>query len=50
MRLPTFYEQNLIPNWGIKCAYLDKALFNYLENDGCRAKLKEVLIANYITV
>ena len=19
MRLPTFYEQNLIPNWGISC-------------------------------
>ena len=33
----------------IKCAYFDKALFNYLENDGCRAKLKEVLMANYIT-
>ena len=29
-------------------AYLDRALFDYLENEGCRRKLKEVLINNYI--
>lgn len=32
----------------IKYAYLDKALFDYMENDGCREKLKEVLIKTYI--
>lgn len=32
----------------IKYAFLDKALFEYMENDGCREKLKEVLIKTYI--
>lgn len=32
----------------IKYAYLDKALFGYLENDTCRKQLKEVLFKNYI--
>lgn len=32
----------------IKYAYLDRALFDYLKNEGCREKLKEVLINNYI--
>ena len=32
----------------IKYAYLDKALFDYMENEGCRDKLKEVLIKTYI--
>lgn len=32
----------------IKYAYLDKALFDYMENDGCREKLKEVLVRCYI--
>lgn len=32
----------------IKYAYLDKALFNYLENEGCRMKLKDVLVNTYI--
>lgn len=32
----------------IKYAYLDKALFDYMENVGCREKLREILINNYI--
>lgn len=32
----------------IKYAYLDKALFDYLENDGCRGKLCDILLKNYI--
>lgn len=32
----------------IKYAYLDKALFDYMENDGSREKLREVLIKTYI--
>lgn len=32
----------------IKYAYLDKALFDYLENEGCRKKLKDVLVNTYI--
>lgn len=32
----------------IKYAYLDKALFDYMENEGCRDKLREVLIKTYI--
>lgn len=32
----------------IKFAYIDKALFDYMENEGCREKLREVLIKNYI--
>lgn len=32
----------------IKYAYLDKALFDYMENEGCRDELKEVLINCYI--
>lgn len=32
----------------IKYAYLDKALFGFLENDTCREKLKQVLFKNYI--
>ena len=34
----------------IRYAYLDRALFDYLENEGCRGKLKEVLINNYIEI
>ena len=33
----------------IKYAYLDKALFDYLENEGCRKKLKDVLVNTYIS-
>lgn len=32
----------------IKYAFLDRALFDYMENDGCREKLREVLIKAYI--
>lgn len=32
----------------IKYAFLDKALFDYMENEGCRDKLREVLIKTYI--
>lgn len=32
----------------IKYAYLDKALFDYMEDNGCREKLREVLIKTYI--
>lgn len=32
----------------IKYAFLDKSLFDYMENDGCRDKLREVLIKTYI--
>lgn len=33
----------------IRYAYFDKALFDLLENDGCREKLKEVLVRTYIS-
>lgn len=32
----------------IKYAYLDKALFDYMENEGCRERLRNVLITTYI--
>ena len=32
----------------IKYAYFDKALFDYMENEGCRDRLKLVLIEKYI--
>lgn len=32
----------------IKYAYFDNALFSYLENDGCREKLKAVLVNTYL--
>lgn len=32
----------------IKYAYLDKALFDYIKDDRCREKFREVLIKNYI--
>ena len=34
----------------IKYAYLDKALFDYMENDGCREKLRETIINNWLYV
>ena len=39
MRLPTFYEQNLIPNWG-----------NYFNSIKVRLKLNRVLAHNYLTL
>lgn len=32
----------------IKYAYLDKALYDYLENEGCREKLRRILIETYL--
>lgn len=32
----------------IKYAYLDKALFDYMENESCRDMLREILIKTYI--
>lgn len=32
----------------IKYAYLDKALFDYMENEYCRGKLTEILLQSYI--
>lgn len=32
----------------IKYAYLDKALFDYMENEYCRGKLSEILLHSYI--
>ena len=29
MRLPTFYEQNLIPNWGIYCVFVCQLVYAF---------------------
>ena len=46
MRLPTFYEQNLIPNWGIYCSFIYLLLFVSKKTHGVISNNKAELLCS----